>query len=129
MKSQLVSGMEQGTVSDADVRERSGKSCSAAHPGTHPPRAFAPCLPPVPGGSSQWSAAPTATLTCLLRPPSYSFAQPSIPVPPVQRPAVGFLEGHPGALPYSSHASATPLSELGMWTHPPAPEGNCVAES
>lgn len=65
----------------------------------------------------------------LLRPQSYTFAQPSIPVPPVGRPAAGFLEGHPRALPHSSHGSAAPLSVPGMWTHPPAPVGTCVATS
>lgn len=129
LKSQLVSGLVPGTVSDADVREQSGKSCPAAHQGTHPPRGFAPCSLPVPGGSSQRSATPTATPMHLLRPLSYSFAQPSVPVPPARRPAAGFHEGHPGALPHSSHDSATPLSEPGTWTRPPAPEGTCVAAS
>ena len=126
-KSQLVSGLEPDTVSEADMREQSGKNCPAAHPGIHPPRGFAPCLSPVPGGGSQWSAAHTAAPTHLLRPLTYSFVQPSIPVPPVQRPAAGFHEGHPGALPHSSHDSATPLSVLGIWTRPLVPEGTCVA--
>ena len=111
------------------MREQSGKNCPAAHPGIHPPRGFAPCLSPVPGGGSQWSAAHTAAPTHLLRPLTYSFVQPSIPVPPVQRPAAGFHEGHPGALPHSSHDSATLLSELGMWTRPPAPEGTYMVVS
>lgn len=52
LESQLVSGLEPYSVSDAAAVGQSGKSYSAAHLGTRPPRAFAPCFLPVPGGSS-----------------------------------------------------------------------------
>lgn len=55
------------------MRGQSGKSCLAAHPGTHPPRAFAPCFSPVPGGRSWWSAAPTASLNIPAQTPEILF--------------------------------------------------------
>ena len=56
----LVSGLEPDPLSDADVGGRSGKSCPAAHLGTHPPRDSVLRSPPVPGGGSQRAAPLTA---------------------------------------------------------------------